>query len=734
MRDNKITPVTLRIAQDPAIKDNTTKLMAYVVDPAGNIIETAPIAKNEARLQTTTDALRADSRIYIAAAMPPELLAQATERTLQKASAYEVVKNIRDNFIDIQKIPGGIFLPWFWKNCLVTGQVNKDFLIDGQLRNLPLCNARVHICEVDTELIFPHIPIYRRKIPDWVIQQLGDKFKNLTLIPKPRIPDPIGPISGLKTNLPLNSLTLKNRLQPRVRPSSLPELAPEVMKAMASGSIPLMRQTLTDFHLQLYPYICLWPVFWPWFYSMEELSVVYTDCNGHFESWESTLFEKGGLDIYIWVEVLINGQWVTVYRPPIPCHTWWNYKCKTNLNIKVTDSRVDPCDCGTQGPADAAWFRSIGTSASALHIEQQLNSSIPLQGATLLNAGCTDIIDGIKISPFGSVLNFKMFFGANIFAAGVTHYRWKKTMVADVNQNPVSGSPSIISGNVSRPYLVKLSASHYETHYVQLGAEGTSTDFAYRIPHHNVALEGIPATDIPLSPEWEDIFFDSAAVDSHSMTDGIYRIELELLKRESNGSFTPVQVNKQTFQVSRINDIRSSQDAPDNYLNLVSATKASSYKMYIRIDNAPCVADIHDARLVETGALSGSCGFIRYDNTDQHIHLSFEASHPRNYARFGFGLVKGNNTQATGINPSGYVLSSVGGFTLSGGLYQADFKVLNLLNGCPGQAAFSENLNVYALATDGTNRLYGFDYQDTITHVNYYYDASDINAFALSNT
>lgn len=44
-----------------------------------------------------------------------------------------------------------------------------------------------------------------------------------------------------------------------------------------------------------------------------------------------------------------------------------------------------------------------------------------------------------------------------------------------------------------------------------------------------------------------------------------------------------------------------------------------------------------------------------------------------------------------------------------------------LLGSCP-QAAFSENLNVYALATDGTYRLQSG------------YDASDVNAFALSNT
>ncbi len=73
-------------------------------------------------------------------------------------------------------------------------------------------------------------------------------------------------------------------------------------------------------------------------------------------------------------------------------------------------------------------------------------------------------------------------------------------------------------------------------------------------------------------------------------------------------------------------------------------------------------------------------------------------------------------------------------FSLSGGIFSKNFTVLELLNGCPGQAAFSENLHVEALATDGTNRLYGFDYHDIITNTDRNYDAYDTNAFALSNT
>jgi hypothetical protein len=472
----------------------------------------------------------------------------------------------------------------------------------------------------------------------------------------------------------------------------------------------------------------MWPFYWQYIYSYDEETIVYTDCDGHFEMWENTLTEDGPLNIYIWVEANINNHWVTVYKPGVPCNTWWNYECNTDINILITDPRVDPCYCGSTGPKDAVWFRSIGWYASALHIEQDITSSIPLQGSILNNGGCTDIHDTYKTSPFAKTLAFKLFCGDNIFAAGVTHYRWKKTKVTDANQNPVPGITSVVTGNISRPYLVKISSSHYETHYAVLGAEGTGTDIGYRIPHHNVQLEPNlqdPA-DIGRSPEWLSIYFDSAVIDSKSLDDGIYKFELELLKQTGAG-FTVVPVDKRTFQISKQNVIDDCQDAPDGFLNpnTFNPAFADSYKMFVRIDNAPCYALIHDAVLQDTGALAGDCGFIIYINDGQKIGISFEASHPRNFATFSFGIVKGNGSTPTGINPSGYVLSSAGVFTLLGGIFSNAYTVHDLLNGCKLQAAFSENLNVWGLATDGTDRLCYYD--------STFYKYS-IKAFALSNT
>jgi hypothetical protein len=730
MKNEKPEPVVVTLSKNAGVED-TGGLHVYVVSAGGKIVETAHFRGNEAVLTTSKASLDGQSKVYVAQALPEGIRgSKKNERTLLKMNAYEVVKNFNGNNLSISRLPGIVVNPFPFYNCLITGHVNKNFTIDGVTKNLPLCDLRVHICEVETELVWPYIPIYYRQIPDWVISEIAQKIVNLP-------PDPIGPVSGGKINLPLRSLTNRRSLQTAAKSPSV-NLPQNVVNNLMSGSVDVIRQTMIDYHYLLYPIFCYWPIYWPYIYTYDEQTIVTTDCNGHFEMWENTFSEDGPLNIYIYIEANINGQWVTVYNPPLPCNTWWNYACNTDINITLTDPRLEPCNCGVDGPADAVWFRSIGWSASALHIEQNIANSVTIQGATMYNAGCSDIL-GVPISPFGAGLDFKLFCGANIFAAGVTHYRWKNTKIADANLNPIPVGfqvTNIIAGTVTRPYLVKLSATHYETRFAPLGAVGTAPDIAYHIPHQDITAETlIPAADHLLSPTWEDIFFDSAYIDSHSLTDGLYRFDLELLSQDAAGHFHVVPVARPTFQVSEAGDILNSQDAPNNYLLPQSPLfDANSLSFNVRIDNAPCVAKIHDAQLVETGALSGACGFIVYNNTSQHVDLSFEASHPRNFATFSFGVVKGNGTQPTGINPGGYVVSSVGGFTLSGGLFNAQFTVSSMLNGCPGQAAFSENLHVAALATDGTNRLYAFDYHDTATNTDYNYDAYDVNAFALSNT
>jgi len=178
------------------------------------------------------------------------------------------------------------------------------------------------------------------------------------------------------------------------------------------------------------------------------------------------------------------------------------------------------------------------------------------------------------------------------------------------------------------------------------------------------------------------------------------------------GSLPP----KEVFQVSSLADSGTSTPAPLAYLNMANLTKANALRLKVRIDNASCTADIHDATI--NGTPSGICGFLHYANRAQNVKLEFEASHPRDFATFGWSVVKGNGMESPGINASGYVISSVGGYSLVGDDYERLVSVDNLLGSC-NQASFAEHLRVYSIATNGTRRLHE-------------YDASDLESFALT--
>jgi hypothetical protein len=734
--------VVISLSEESGIKE-TKHLYAYVVDRSGKILESVPFRGTEAALKSTRSELEGKTKIYIAQGAPKEAARGVSERMLLKAGAYRVVQNFSGNSIPVQRIPVGVLTPWNWYNCLITGHLSHDFFIDGQWRNLPLCNARVHICEVETELVFPYIPIYYRPIPDWVINEISRELIKVheqrpQLAPQP-IPDPIGPVSHRMTNDSLRSLPAKTIAQTR----SLPEIPAHVMRALTSGSVQTIRQAIYDNHAALYPYLCLWPIYWPWIYTWDEETIVYTDCSGRFEMWENTFTEDGPLNIYVWVEVNINGQWVTVYKPALPCHTRWNYNCGTDINIKVTDPRVLPCHCDVFPPgSEVVWFRSIGESATALRIEQGDMHAVSVQGVNLRNVGCTDIIDPHQISPFGGTLNFKLLFGDGLPTTGanaITHYRWRKTRIKNEALIDIVSPPTtVIDGQITKNYFVITSVGgqlHFETHSVTLGADGSGQNIGYKIPHWDIYSEPlVPAADKALAIQWTSPDFWSASIDSHSLSDGLYRFDLELLHLDGAGTFQVVSVPKSVFQVSDHNDSGTSVNAPnyDLHIDPANSAHALNLSVKVRIDNAPCSAVIQDAVLTDgVGNIvldgngqpvkAGRCGFIHYTNVAQRVRISFDASHPRNFATFGFGVIKGDHTESTGVAASGYVISSKDGFTLAGGLFAQDVLVSQLLGTCP-QAAFSENLNVNGLATDGTNRLQSG------------YDASDVKAFALSNS
>ena len=734
MKKRERKPVTVKIQSGNAEALKGAHL--YLFDNNGKLLESAALKNGEAELKTKADAIEGNTQLIIGPVLPKEFKGrELNPLLLKKMGGYQPSVHINsDSEIHIIGLPNFPYPLFNW--CLITGSLTKTFNIDGQNKVLPVCDARVHICEVD------RIIWWWWRIPPWIIDELGKKLQQVILDPHTVIPphgpgpDP-GPLMNL-SELKIGTGMQKQRmLKNEVKASApLTSVFPEhVQNGLLSPSTAVVRDTIYNNFQLLHPYLCLWPWFWPWFYIYSEIATVYSDCNGRY-SYEYLNFNNDK-DIYVWVEAFIGGQWVTVYRPPIPCNTRWDYTCGTDINITITDPRVMPCGCSQQLHGELVWFRSIGEYATALHIEQGDSNTVSIQGVPLTNVGCTDIItdplgNNNRINPFGSTLYFKLLFGDGYPTTGVTHYRWRKTNLKDAALNNVLfPGTTVVNGLVQKYYFVITTDSgghmHFETKAVTLGAEGTGENIGYRIPYWDIYQDpGVPAADKLLTIQWTSPDFWSAALDSNSLADGLWRFDLELLKLDGAGNFQVVEVPKQVFQVSDYGNSGNSVDAPDSYLKIDSGniSKAFNLQVKVRIDNSLCSADIQDATITVNGVTeySGPCGFLHYTQDSQKVHISFIASQLRNFATFHFWVVKGNNTDpiTPSIDQSAYVDSGAGIYTLSGGIFAGDVLVSQLRGSCP-QAAFAENLYVYSLATNGTRRLWE-------------YDASDTNAFALSTT
>ena len=753
MKKDERKPVVVKIQTGNA--EALKGVHLYVFNQQGKLIESSSIEQGEVALKLSAETLETKLQFMIAPSLPKEYEGTKLNPLLmKKMGAYQPsIRLSKENTIHINGLPKLIFPFWNW--CLITGRITKMFNIDGQNKILPVCDARVHICEIDRIRWWWHqIPVH---IIDGFADHLKQVIRNPDLVLPPVNPELVfKPSGGLQVSVPflkperpgviggpdpvpfkrrdslLNNVKLSLRAQSKsnteLKIASSSSLPLDIQSALLSSSTTLVHETIkSNFHL-LHPYLCLWPWFWPYFYKSTPIATVYSDCDGRF-NFDYFNFNNDK-DIYVWVELCINGQWVTVYRPSIPCHTKWNYVCGSDINISITDPRVMPCSCDQHAHGEIVWFSSIGESATALHIQQNDASVEAVQGANIANVGCTDIIDAnnYQISPFGKTLNFKLLFGDGLPTSGITHYRWRKTNLKDAAlMDTTFPGTTVVNGMVQKTYFVitenPAGHFHFETKAVTLGAEGSGENIGYRIPHWDIYQDpGVPAADKALTIQWTSPDFYSASIDSSSLADGVWRFDLELLQLDTAGNFNVVEVPKQVFQVSDYNNAGNSVDAPDNYLRLVAnPANARRLQVKVRIDNSQCHADIQDANITVNGNVeySGICGFLHYTQINQPVHISFIAAHLRNFATFNFSVVKGNGTQNPGADQQGYVVSSVGLYNLNGGVFAHDFTVDQLKGTCP-QAAFAEHLYVTCLATDGTRRLSE-------------YDDSDLNAFALSN-
>jgi hypothetical protein len=699
-----------------------TDAAAYLFDRSGALIASAPISKDVAKL--TVEALPRGARLLIGPALdkteraePPSISA------LERLTAFEPKIRLRPDLdiYDIGKVPEFVWPLWPLCRCRVKGRVMvRRTSPGGVVVEAPVCNARVHICEVD------RFPWLIERLPDPDIFRLRDDLIDIIRQPLQGPPEPV-PWRELATlpRIPLASQVISNgrpettlsrmdavAFNPQPDPPSDPfrELPKAMQFSLQSHSASIIRRTLLD-HIELVrPWICRWPWLHPWFYSCDELRVVTTDDQGRFDTtiWYPCAGDKP--DLYFWVEYSIGGAWTPVHRPPIPCHVWWDYPCGTEVTITVTDPRVP--GCGEKGGVKGRQLvvKTIGREVSMGEINREPSAINPLADPT--KAGTIKPPSrSLREAPFGGVLEPRVDFGDKLTVAGITHYRWSYRRLGS------AGAWIVIDAPINRHYQKNVVPPEYGYKPI---SSGSANDYYVEI---DPTLPG-DGVDWEILDEGYDLasaYWTTTPLDPPHPTSGKYELKLELFKN-IGGVMQRVDLGAAGVGINEINDpaplisgAYGTVPATDDRL-LIEAGATVGYRLVIHVDNRPCFGTI-DSVSVSPGANDTKCGFLQY-GTDAMAKIVFRASHPGNYATFDFHVSR-VATPLPKASANGLVDASgadANGFVRSIDQFSKDVSVFDLLNDelpsgetpCT-RAAFGQSLRVSALATNGYRQLSELD-------------------------
>ncbi|HEU0133431.1 MAG TPA: hypothetical protein VFR28_01290 [Allosphingosinicella sp.] len=718
------------------------KAEAYLFDASGKLLARSRLDDGEARFSLRS--VPRGARLLIGPAIdkgqrdgPP------SPATLERLNAYTPRWRFEPGrrAYELEPIGEAVWRHWLWCPCRVRGRlVKRSYSPGGVVVEAPVCNARVHICEVD------RLWWVIARLPDRHIFRLRDDLVGLIRRPPPfpsPQPDPEpepGPFAAgepvidlprsLSRQLQLASVTrmfgdggdlasLNPQPLPPVESLALRSaetatfahaLAPQAQFAFASGSAQIVRRALLDHIEFIRPWICRWRWLHPWFYVCDELRVVITDEDGRFDTtiWYPCLGDKP--DLYFWVECSIGGTWTTVYRPPIPCNIWWDYPCDTEVTITVTDPRVQGCGQTPEVAGKQVIVKTIGRQVSMGEIHREPSAADPSADPAKAGTVKPGWIHATRESPFGSVLEPRVDFGNGLKPAGITHYRWSYRPLGSV----LESDWIVIDAPVSRHYRESTPPGNpvvYKS--VQIGPAPGVTGYYVEID---------PALP-PGGEDWEvlDEGYDLASAywDTTGLL-GKYELKLELF-RNSGGTMTRVDLTAEGVDLHQITDPAPltagtyvTSPATHDRVLTDAASHVAGFRLVLHADNRVCFGTIESVT-VAPGANDTKCGFLEYA-PGASATIGFRASHPAHYATFDFHLTRVATPLPSGAASGLVDAASANGYTRAGDLFSKPLPVTTLLNDAlPAgetpciRAAFAESLHVYALATNGYGRLSGLD-------------------------
>jgi len=715
-REDPAQPITLQVstAQRPEFKH---PLVACVFDRRGQLAQRAEVRDGQVQLSISPDTA-GRMRLFIAP-MDERVDAKALSiAQLERLRAYEPVLQWRGPGAGRIDIPGSLIDFWPFCFCWVRGRVLRAN------DNRPVCDARVHICEVD------RIPLWILKLPDLQIYRLRDDL--LQAIRRPPIPRPLrpgpGPLRAEVSTLRFadweaacaKGADVQAAQAARASADAI-ALTPELQAQLHSQSPVVLRHALAQHWKLLLPWFCIWPHWW-WLFRCDEIAVITTDGNGRFET--TVFYPCGGdhPDLYFWVEYDFGSGFETIYHPRIGCHTHWNYACGSEVTIHITDPRVPGCGDEPDLPGCEVVVLSIGRNVAVREVQ-----AAGTEGLT--SAG----------EPFGATLEPRVDFSRSelINGKGIPYYRWSYRRLSGPDGSSAVVDPASVPLN-TWAVMTRDVYRHYKL--------GTSFPSDLMGPLPTSGPGAAPAPNLfrirppmpPAGDEWvvlnESIdlataYFETATLAGaptgpaplpDDLAAGRYELKLELF--DAGGALV-------NWTAAGIDLRTTDQDAPFGtgtvttspapaYNRILAGGDTMGFRMVVRVDNNRCSAEI----LPVGGTVTPDpvCGFHNYSLPSDTAALSFVARHPNGFATYSFVTTRGSGPVLPAATTSGTAgAPGNGGFVNTGSFTYEKAVVVSTLLGVCSNAAFSERLDVMAMATNGYGTLTG-------------YNAADNAAFALA--
>jgi len=705
-KNEKPLTISLKITDQTKIEE----LQAYVFSAGGKAIGSDTISNKDKAIIDIADSMDGRPITILLGPVKKNNEPIPTVNALKRIGAYELPDRflLEKPEIDIH-IPG-IILP-LWCRCTVTGQVISNVgLSDGSVESMPVCNARVHICEVDRwRWILPRIPdldIFKLR------EDLLDKLH--PVVPPFPIPDP-GPITEFRLS---KSLPPKDRNINAVTTSQFSSASSQLTLSalINANSANEIRAQLLQLDYLLTPFWCFFPYIWH-HYRKDCIRTIDVDNTGHFST---SIFHdcNDQPDLYFWVEQLQDGIWTTVYKPSVACHTHWNYTCGTHVVINAPDA--EGCEVPDYDIPDGVTLFVLPYKIGDTRIWGTPDGAPAAPNRWLRSDGFvnypTSELGMLYDAPFGGTLRFhhddSYFIPKDDTAPGdddnsIKYYRYSYRRSGDTGDWTAMTTPQ------SRGYRMEYKNGDlptYESYPIPPQTIKGSTNLFEFKPRTPPVRDFDPDPETIAVREWTSGNLDDVAaswntnstapaISETNATDsaGTFDIKIEVF----NANGIQIIPGADTFEF-----LARTSDGIGTRIAETDEVSDGAFVFQVHIDNNNVTAELPQPSI---GAIQASddCGFLRYNDSADSVHIEFTATHPNNHAVLNFIIKRGSTELSVASTAGKYsetAAISAPPYNKVADVYQQNFTANELVEDCIN-AAFAADLDIWGKATDGRYRL-----------------------------